>query len=99
MSLAKLERDLGYRDVVPPREALVRTARWLCENRPAPGGAEEQILEDPFDYAAEDALVAEVLGDDAEASYRDRDARGRTTILAILLSFADEPWDEASLSW
>jgi nucleoside-diphosphate-sugar epimerase len=58
MSVAKLERDLGYRDVVPPREALVRTARWLCEHRPEPGGAEETILEDPFDYAAEDALVA-----------------------------------------
>jgi hypothetical protein len=43
---------------VPPREALARTARWLSENRPAPGGIEEVILQDPFDYAAEDALVA-----------------------------------------
>lgn len=56
-SLARLEQDLGYRDVVPPRTALVRTARWLVEHRPAPGGMEEQILQDPFDYAAEDALV------------------------------------------
>lgn len=57
VSLAKLEQELGYRDVVPPREALARTARWLVENRPAPGGIEEQVLQDPFDYAAEDELV------------------------------------------
>lgn len=59
VSLAKLESELGYRDVVAPREALVRTARWLVANRPAPGGIEEQVLQDPFDYAAEDALVAQ----------------------------------------
>lgn len=65
VSTAKLEHELGYRDVVPPREALARTARWLAENRPEPGGLEEQVLQDPFDYAAEDALVAawrEALG-------------------------------------
>ena len=28
VSLAKLESELGYRDLVPPREALARTARW-----------------------------------------------------------------------
>ncbi len=56
-SLARLEHDLGYRDAVPPRQALVRTARWLALHPPAPGGAEETILQDPFDYAAEDALV------------------------------------------
>ena len=50
--------ELGYRDAVPPREALVRTARWLAAHPPAPGGPEEQVLQDPFDYAAEDALVA-----------------------------------------
>ena len=58
VSTAKLERELGYRDVVAPRVALGRTAGWLVENRPAPGGIEEQVLQDPFDYAAEDALVA-----------------------------------------
>ncbi len=57
-SLARLENDLGYRDVVPPREALATTARWLVGHPPRPGGMEESILEDPFDYAAEDALVA-----------------------------------------
>jgi nucleoside-diphosphate-sugar epimerase len=58
MSLAKLERELGYRDAVPPREGLVRTARWLVAHPPAPGGMEEMVLQDPFDYATEDALVA-----------------------------------------
>ncbi|HPG26098.1 MAG: NAD-dependent epimerase/dehydratase family protein [Spirochaetaceae bacterium] len=57
VSLARIESELGYRDVVPPREGLARTARWLAENRPAPGGIEEQVLQDPFDYAAEDALL------------------------------------------
>ena len=52
----KMERDLGYADVVPPREALVRTAKWLVDNPLSPG--QESLLQDPFDYAAEDALVA-----------------------------------------
>jgi nucleoside-diphosphate-sugar epimerase len=55
--LSKLRTQLGYRDVVPAREALVRTARWLAEHPLADGGVEEKILQDPFDYAAEDALV------------------------------------------
>jgi nucleoside-diphosphate-sugar epimerase len=56
--LAKLRGELGYRDVVPAREALARTARWLDAHPLARGGAEEKILQDPFDYAAEDALAA-----------------------------------------
>jgi len=56
--LAKLRTELGYRDVVPAREALVRTARWLAAHPLAPDGTEERVLQDPFDYAAEDALVA-----------------------------------------
>lgn len=58
LDLAKLRRKLGYRDAVPAREALARTARWLAAHPPEPGGIEETVLEDPFDYAAEDALVA-----------------------------------------
>ena len=50
--------ELGYRDVVPAREALARTARWLDAHPLERGGTEEKILQDPFDYAAEDALVA-----------------------------------------
>jgi nucleoside-diphosphate-sugar epimerase len=55
--LSKIRTELGYRDQVPPAEALARTARWLAENPPAPGGMEEMILQDPFDYETEDRLV------------------------------------------
>ncbi|MEW6269332.1 MAG: NAD-dependent epimerase/dehydratase family protein [Thermodesulfobacteriota bacterium] len=57
LDLSRLHAKLGHRDVVPAREAVTRTARWLAENPPARGGIEEQVLTDPFDYAAEDALV------------------------------------------
>jgi nucleoside-diphosphate-sugar epimerase len=57
LDLTRLRTDLGYRDLVPAREALARTARWLVANPPAPGGAEELALTDPFDYDAEDRLV------------------------------------------
>ena len=57
LDLSKLRGRLGYRDAVPAREALARTARWLDAHPPAPGGQEESVLQDPFDYAAEDALV------------------------------------------
>ena len=56
--LAKLKSELGYADVVPASEALAHTARWLIEHQPRPGGPEERNLQDPFDYAAEDSLVA-----------------------------------------
>jgi nucleoside-diphosphate-sugar epimerase len=55
---AKLRERLGYRDVVPAREAVRRAARWLVEHPPTRGGYEETALQDPFDYAAEDRLVA-----------------------------------------
>ncbi|HTO70093.1 MAG TPA: hypothetical protein VMR31_09560 [Myxococcota bacterium] len=57
--LAKLRSELGYRDAVPAREALARTARWLAAHPLERGGTEEKILQDPFDYAAEDALAAQ----------------------------------------
>lgn len=57
LDLSKLRQRLGYRDAVPAREATARTARWLAAHPPAPGGSEETVLEDPFDYTAEDALV------------------------------------------
>ncbi len=58
LDLGKLRTQLGYRDVVPAREALARTARELAAHPLARGGWEEKALTDPFDYAAEDALVA-----------------------------------------
>lgn len=57
VSTAKIESELGYRDLVKPAEALARTARWLADNPPAPGGVEEMVLQDPFDYANEDLLI------------------------------------------
>lgn len=55
---AKLRDRLGYRDVVPAREAVRLACRWLVANPPERGGYEETALQDPFDYAAEDRLVA-----------------------------------------
>ena len=52
-----VRRRLGYRDVVPARVAVGRTARWLAENPIDPGAPEELVLQDPFDYEAEDRLI------------------------------------------
>jgi len=57
LDLTKLRVQLGYRDVVPAREALAATARELLANPLERGGKEEKSLTDPFDYAAEDDLV------------------------------------------
>ncbi len=57
LDLARLHHQLGHRDVVPARQAVGRTARWLAENRPVREGVEERVLTDPFDYGAEDALM------------------------------------------
>jgi nucleoside-diphosphate-sugar epimerase len=58
LDLSRVRRDLGYRDVVPARTAIARTARWLAEHPCEPGGMEETVLTDPFDYACEDALIS-----------------------------------------
>jgi hypothetical protein len=57
LDLTRVRSALGYRDLVPARDALARTARWLAEHPLEPGGQEEFVLTDPFDYAAEDRLV------------------------------------------
>lgn len=57
LDLGRVRSDLGYRDVVPARDAVAATARWLVEHPCARGGQEEMVLTDPFDYAAEDRLV------------------------------------------
>ena len=57
LDLARVRSVLGYRDVVPAREAVPRTARWLAAHPPPPGGQEETVLTDPFDYEAEDRLL------------------------------------------
>jgi nucleoside-diphosphate-sugar epimerase len=53
-----IRTELGYRDVVAPVEAVARTARWYAAHPCPPGGVEEMVLQDPFDYDAEDRLVA-----------------------------------------
>jgi nucleoside-diphosphate-sugar epimerase len=58
LDLTKIRTQLGYRDALPAREALVSTAHWLLEHPPEPGGMEETVLQDPFDYPAEDRLIA-----------------------------------------
>ncbi len=57
LDISMLRAQLGYRDVVPAREAVGITARWLAEHPLAPGAMEETVLTDPFDYAAEDRLI------------------------------------------
>lgn len=56
LDTTEMRRDFGYRDKVPPREAVVRTAKWLQENPLSDEQA--SLLQDPFDYAAEDELIA-----------------------------------------
>jgi nucleoside-diphosphate-sugar epimerase len=55
--LAKIKTQLGYADVIAPEDGLALTARWLKEHPLECGGAGEKILQDPFDYRAEDELV------------------------------------------
>lgn len=57
--ITKIKTHLGYHDVVPVEEAIVRTVKWWLEHRPKPGGSEETNLGDPFDYAKEDQLIQE----------------------------------------
>ena len=49
--------DLGYRDVVPATEAMAATARHLRDHPIRRGSKTEMRLQDPFDYAAEDAII------------------------------------------
>lgn len=57
LDLTKLRTQLGYADVVAPERGLAITARWLREHRREPNGTDEKILQDPFDYRAEDQLI------------------------------------------
>jgi nucleoside-diphosphate-sugar epimerase len=57
LDLMRVRTDLGYRDLVPARDAIGRTAKWLAEHPPDRGSTEEMVLTDPFDYEAEDRLI------------------------------------------
>ncbi|SDG24885.1 hypothetical protein [Pseudonocardia oroxyli] len=58
LDVGKMTRQLGYRDVVPYREAVRRTVEYYVANPLPRGGRDEQQLGDPFDYRAEDAYAA-----------------------------------------
>jgi nucleoside-diphosphate-sugar epimerase len=58
LDLTKIHTQLGYQDLVEPEEAMARTARWLRDHPIPPGSDDEKILQDPFDYRAEDQLIA-----------------------------------------
>ena len=58
LDMTKLKTQLGYSDVVPPERGIAITAAWLRDHPHEPGDAAEKILQDPFDYRAEDELIA-----------------------------------------
>ncbi len=58
LDLQKIKTELGYSDVVPSIEAIPRAVRWLLDHPVQPGSHTDTILGDPFDYQAEDRLVA-----------------------------------------
>jgi hypothetical protein len=58
LDLTKLKTQLGYQDLVEPAKALALTALELKANPLPNGGTDEKILQDPFDYRAEDELIS-----------------------------------------
>jgi hypothetical protein len=87
MSVEKLRCELGYRDVVPAVQALDSTAHWLVANPVPRGSTMEEGLQDPFDYEAEDRLIATwikardellIAAEAARGPYVDRYARSST---------------------
>jgi nucleoside-diphosphate-sugar epimerase len=54
---SRIREELGYRDSTPAAEALRASVEWLVEHRPRPGDETERLIGDPFDYAAEDAVI------------------------------------------
>jgi nucleoside-diphosphate-sugar epimerase len=58
LDLTKIRTQLGYTDVISPERGLAITAHWLKDHRPEPNGSDEKILQDPFDYRAEEQLIA-----------------------------------------
>ncbi len=53
--LYKIKSELGYRDRVPPLEAMARTVQWYRDNPPAEDEKFVRVLAE--DYAMEDALA------------------------------------------
>lgn len=57
MDISRIKQDLGYCDVVAPLDALRETVRWYLNNPIERGSELERNLQDPFDYAMEDAIL------------------------------------------
>jgi hypothetical protein len=65
LSVAKAERLLGYEGPWSIDAAIEETVRWYLANSPEAGGEIETTLGDPFNYEAEDTMLArydEMLG-------------------------------------
>lgn len=92
---AKIRRKLGYRDVVGTLDALKQSVAWLLENRALAGGELEQQLGDPFDYAREDALIAQWLAARAQMPQVDYPLPAAAHIYRHPRQ-ADEPWRRPS---
>jgi nucleoside-diphosphate-sugar epimerase len=58
LDMTKIRTQLGYSDVVAPERGLAITAKWLRDHPLPPNGPDEKIMQDPFDYQAEDELIA-----------------------------------------
>ena len=58
MDLSKIQRDLGYRDVVPVSEALPATVEWFVEHADEVRAVEATSDRPGPSYEAEDALAA-----------------------------------------
>jgi len=58
LDLTKIRTQLGYADVMAPEHGLAIAAKWLKDHPLPPNGPDEKILQDPFDYRAEDELIA-----------------------------------------
>ena len=52
-----IRSELGYRDLVEPLVALRHTVRWQAEHLARDSAQVDRILQDPYDYAAEDRLA------------------------------------------
>jgi nucleoside-diphosphate-sugar epimerase len=55
---SQIRAELGYVDAVAPDVAYARYLDWLVANPLEPGGELERQVGDPFDYTAENELVA-----------------------------------------
>jgi nucleoside-diphosphate-sugar epimerase len=58
LDLTKIRTQLGYADVVAPERGLAIAAKWLKDHPLPLNGPDEKILQDPFDYRAEDELIS-----------------------------------------